>query len=178
MQTARAATSLLVLCACAHGYAIAPLPSGATLAPEWIAQKPAHSEDEGVDFYFVRQSDHAWIVSFSLRSQHAQSIPVTEAFGRTLYYLGFRALRFADQPREKRSALRTAMEPRPLGGTAGEAAEATLSLDDPPLRVYAAVVRQPGRRYAFVLAGAESDDSLPVAEARDLARRIRFKSSN
>jgi hypothetical protein len=179
MRSARAfATGLLLLCACAHGYSVVPHPSGGILSPEWTPRKPSHPEDQGVDFYFVRETDGAWIVSFSLNSPYAHDIPVTAAFERTLNQLALRALRFAEQPREKRIALRTTRYPEPLEGTAGEGAEAAMSLDAPPLRVYAAVVRQPGRRYAFVLAGAGSDGGLPVEEARDLARRIRFKQPN
>jgi hypothetical protein len=173
----------LSLCACRHGgpqnvFFVGQANDGAMTAggmmtTGWVERTPANPEDLEVDHYFVHDGDGAWVTAFGFVSAGDGKKPTVQALGLVLEQLAYRATRFDGRPTPAQISLHVTKGPTGLTKAAEPAAEAEFDVDGPPqMHVYAALV-QLGRRYVFIVSGS-SRGGPAIAEARDLARRIRF----
>jgi hypothetical protein len=171
----------VALCACQHGgpqHAFfvgqandGAMTAGGMMTAGWTERSPAAPEDQDVDHYFVRD-DGAWIIAVGLVSpDDGKKSP--QALSAALEQLGARATRFDGRPTPAQISAHATKGPSGLAKAAEPAAEVEFDVDGPPrLHAYAALI-QLGQRHVFILTGSSHGDP-PVAEARDLARRIRF----
>jgi hypothetical protein len=170
-----------VLCACQHGgpqkaFFVGQANDGAMTAggmmtAGWVERPPVNSEDQDVDHYFVRD-DGAWVIAVGLVYDDGGKKPVP-GLTVALEQMGARAIRFDGRRAPTQISLRATKPPSGLTKAAEPAAEAEFDVEGPPpMHVYAALI-QLGRRHVFIVSGSSRGD-VPVAEARDLARRIRF----
>jgi hypothetical protein len=95
----RCAVLPLVLCACQHAsvrsdshalnrdFFIVPLASGELVPPGWTRRKAA-SPDDKLDFFFMRDSDEAWMAGLNRRA----ALPADEArdFARVRFEVSVR----------------------------------------------------------------------------------------
>jgi hypothetical protein len=175
---------LLLLCACGHAglrpqhaFFVGQADDGAStaggmMAAGWGESTPRAAEDQDVDHYFVRDGDGAWIIAVGLVTEDDGKTP-QQSLSAALNQLAARATRFDGSPTPAQVSVQPAKGPTGLTRAAEPAAEAEFEVAGPPLlHAYAAVI-QLGRRHVFILTGS-SKGAPPVAEARGLARRIRF----
>ena len=171
----------LGLCACRHGgpqkvFFVGQANDGAMTAggmmtAGWVERDPSSAEDQEVDHYFVRD-DGAWVIAVGLSTPDEGKKP-SQVLAAALEQLAVRATRFDGRPTPAQVSVRVTKEPSGLARAAEPAAEVELDVEGPPrMHVYAALI-QLGRRHVFIVSGSSHGDPA-VAEARDLARRIRF----
>ena len=173
--------AVLALCACQHGgpqHAFfvgqandGAMTAGGMMTAGWTERSPAAPEDQDVDHYFVRD-DGAWIIAVGLVSPDDGKKPA-QGLSTALEQLAARATRFDGRPTPSQISARATKSPSGLARAAEPAAEVEFDVDGPPrMRAWAALI-QLGQRHVFILTGSSRGDP-PIAEARDLARRIRF----
>jgi hypothetical protein len=178
---------ILALCACQHApvpygargksgsYAVAALPSGKLMPTGWTGRE-APRTDQDADYYFVRDSDGAWLLVTELESNTADdATPAIEVLRRGLGVVAMMGFRVSKERPPHDLNMETTESLQPLAGTAAEAAEMAMTTERPPVRVYAAVVKHE-RHFIFVVAGASRRSELGIEEARSFARRIRFEA--
>jgi hypothetical protein len=183
----------LALCACGHapvhydshplgrGFFIAPLASGELVRAGWTGRS-APKPDDKADFYFVRDSDDAWMSLHSyLLDVEDDSTPAVQLLQRSFDYLTMIGMRLSHARLYWRSdgvLLSTAGTVHPLEVEDASAADTTLSIESRPrAQVYIALVRR-GRQVVVVVAGNNQGKGvLPAEEALDFARRVRFQVS-
>jgi hypothetical protein len=191
--TAFTALLLLVLCGCQHaavryeshplnrGFFIAPLASGELVPAGWTGRKAAKPDDK-VDFFFMRDSDGAWIAAhgYVAETQADADLETSELLRRSMgnvimVGMRFSNLRFNERSNQQLNVTAT-QSIQPLDVEDASAVDMAVAAQSPPLQLYVALVRR-GSQSVVVMAGRSRGGTLPADEARDFARRVRFEIS-